>query len=80
MKSLLLATAALLVGLPVQAETVYLVLKSRSLKSSAGVGLSVVTIPMTSLDECEEQGTLLISSDRFDMDYEYGVFECITGK
>lgn len=80
MKALLLATAALLITLPAHSATVYLVLKSRSLKTSTGVGLSVVTIPMMSLDQCEEQGALLISSERFDMDYEYGAFECITGK
>jgi len=78
MKALLLATAALLVGLPVQAETAYLVLKS--MKNTTIGGITVVTIPMTSLDQCEEQGALLTTSKRFDRQYNQDVFECITGK
>jgi len=80
MKALLLATAALLVGLPVQAETVYLVLKSKS-DGGGGVGVTLHSIPMTSLDQCQEQGALLVTSKSFDLKHVHqDAFECITGK
>jgi len=77
MKALLLASAALLICLPAQSETIYLLIKSE--RKYAGMALH--SLPMESLDQCEEVGALVISSDRFDTPNTHrDAFECITGK
>ena len=62
---------------PAQAETVYLVIKS--MLSNGGTALH--SIPMTSMDQCEEAGAQLVSSERFKVDrLSDDGFECIEGK
>ena len=81
MKALLLASAALLIGLPAQSETVYLVTKSKIDYGGGGAGVSLHSIPMSSIDQCEEQGAILVTSKSFDLLYaDQDAFVCITGK
>ena len=79
---LLLAIASLMaVSMPVEAETIHLLIKSRFWGGSKGAsGLELISIPMNSIDECEEQGAYLISSKRFELGDTQDVFECIKGK
>ena len=78
MKPLFFGIAALLVGLPAYSETVYLVIKSTSVKGP-GPGVSLHSIPMTSIDQCEEQGALLVTSKSFDLrSADQDAFVCIT--
>ena len=77
---LLLASTVLLTGLPVQSETVHLLIKSRS---GGGVyaGISTYSIPMTSVDQCQEQGALLVTNKSFQLqNADVDAFACITGK
>ena len=64
--------------------TVYLVVKTAaSASSSVGMSNSValISIPMESMDSCEEEGARLISSARFDVErHRHDGFECIRGK
>jgi len=80
----LFAVASLMavsVPAPVQAETIYLLIKSESSAHARGGGVALHSIPMTSLDQCEEMGALIIASDRFDAGYSKDDgFECIEGK
>lgn len=79
MKALLLITAALLITLPAKGETVYLLIKSYG--SANGIGLALHSLPMASIDQCEEMGATVISSERFDLYVaKHDAFECITGK
>ena len=72
---LLLATS-----MPVQAETIYLVIKSVKGKYAQG-GIALHSLPMESMDQCEEAGPLIISSERFDVPTAHNDgFECIKGK
>ncbi len=80
MKPLFFAIAALLVGLPAQSETVYLIVKSKILNVQ-GSGVSLHSIPMTSIDQCEEQGAILVTSKSFDLrSANEDAFVCVTGK
>lgn len=76
---LVLLLAAPLAPLPANAETVYLIIKtSGSGKSTVPALLSV---PMTSMEDCEEEGARIITSKRFDIQYvSEDAFECIRGK
>ena len=75
MKALLMASAALLVGLPVQADTVWLFVRE-----SYGEAVTFEKIPITSMDQCEEQGALYLASSRLSKNrYRFG-FECFEGK
>lgn len=78
-KLLLLASSALLIGLPAQSETVYLLIKSYGVVN--GIGLALHSLPMSSIDQCEEMGALLIASKRFDLKAaNHEAYECLTGK
>ena len=78
MKALLLATAALLIALPAQGETIYLLIKSYEGMQN---GLALHSLPMSSIDQCEEMGAIVASSKRFDLYHaKHDTFECITGK
>ena len=79
MKSLFFGIAALLVGLPAQSETVYLIYKA-SIYDSWGVSVSIHSLPMPSIDSCEEVGAELISSKRFEFRDGKDVFECVTAR
>lgn len=80
MKFLFAVTSLMVASIPVQAETIYLLIKSES-RAQWGGGVALHSIPMTSLDQCEEMGALIIASDRFDAGYSKDDgFECIEGK
>ena len=65
--------------LPASAETVYLIIKSRGGGESHSV--SLVSVPMSSVEQCEEEGALITASKRFDLTHaSLDVFECIRGK
>ncbi len=58
-----------------EAEGVYLILKSVGYNDN---GLSVIAIPMSSIESCEIAGLKLISSNRFDPPFvKKDAFECI---
>ena len=80
MKKSIIAAFILLIFQPqlVKAESIYLILKSKS-GNGAYSGLSVISIPMSSMESCESAGLKLISSDRFDIDerVKKDAFECI---
>ena len=80
MKRLLAFGLLMTMSALVQAETVYLVIKSEA-SSRDGTGLAIHSIPMKTMDACEEAGALLIASERFDIKYSRrDAFECIEGK
>ena len=77
MKYLFAVASLFAVSVPVQAETIYLIIKS----AQFGTGIALQSIPMTSMEQCEEAGTLLISSKRFDVtNITKDGFECVEGK
>ena len=80
MKYLFAVASLMVASMPVQAETAYLLIKSaRNTKSTGGVALH--SIPMESLDQCEEAGGLIVASERFELKYaSEDSFECIIGK
>ena len=78
MKHLIAAASLMAVSIPVQAETIYLLIKAAGASGTPALH----SIPMNSKEQCEEMGALIISSKRFS-----GVqwassdgFECIRGK
>ena len=73
-----LALPVLLASIPANAE-VYLLIKSTSGKYSNS-GIALHSIPMKSMEQCEEAGALLASSKRFDVAKATpDGFECIEG-
>ena len=81
MKYLFAVASLMAVSMPVQAETIHLLLKSRFWGGNKGAsGLELLSIPMNSMDQCEEQGAYLISSKRFELGDTRDAFECIEGK
>lgn len=72
-----LSFLCLAIGIPVCAQTTYLVIKSDEITS----GVALHSIPMLSQEQCEEAGAVIIGSSRFDTKHstEDG-FECIQGK
>ena len=58
-------------------KTVYLVIKSKL----QGKGVSLLAIPMASAEQCEEEGVLITTSERFDLRFaNQDAFECVNGK
>ena len=81
MKYLLALASLIFVSIPVQAETIHLLIKSRFWGGSKGAsGLELISIPMKSIDHCEEQGAYLISSECFVISDTKDAFECMVGK
>ena len=77
MKYLIVVASLMAVSMPVQAETVYLIIKS----AQFGTGIALQSIPMKSMEQCEEAGALLVSSERFDVKHiAKDGFECLEGK
>ena len=77
MKKFILAAFTLFIFQPqlVKAEGVSLILKSIGYNDTS---ISVISIPMRSMESCETAGVKLISSDRFDTKYnKKEAFECI---
>ena len=80
MKYLLATFALITASVPVQAETVYLLIKSVKGNYGRG-GVALHSIPMLSMDQCEEAGPLVISSERFNVPTAHNDgFECVKGK
>ena len=83
MKPFIFGIAALLVGLPAQSETIYLVFNI-GMEMTKSLQLSTFTLPMDTLEQCEIAGAKLLSSNRFlkkrKPKYRYSGFECILGK
>ena len=81
MKSLLLASAALTIALPVQADTVWLIMKEVVKPKSPGLALGIEKLEMKDIEQCEEQGAVYMSSERLGIRREkYSGFECLEGK
>ena len=59
MKSLFAVASLMTVSMPIQAETVYLLINQLSRGR-----IALHSIPMTTMDQCEEAGALIISSER----------------
>ena len=77
MKYLLALASLMAVSMPVQAETVYLIIKTGQYQT----GIALHSIPMKSMDQCEEAGALIVGSERFDVSTaRKDGFECIRGK
>ena len=79
MKKLFAIVSLLAAPIPVQAENVYLIYKS-SIYDSWGNAVTLHSIPMPSIDHCEEVGAELMSSKRFEIRKGKDAFECIIGK
>lgn len=47
---------------------------------SAGYGNQLHSLPMKSMDQCEEQGAIFLSSKRIKRLRDYLGFECLEGK
>lgn len=77
MKYLLAVASLMITSIPVCAETVYLIIKSTEKTS----GVALHSIPMQSMEQCEEAGALIVSSKRFDVKYaNRDGFECVQGQ
>ena len=77
MKYLFAVVSLFAASMPVQAETIYLLIKTEV--GASGVALQL--IPMESLEQCEEMGALVIASERYDTAYaKRDGFECLEGK
>jgi len=83
MKALLLASVALLIGLPAKADTVLLLTREWYNAGYAG-GLNYVKIQVKDIETCEEQGAIFVSSERLiggsNEKYSDRGFECLEGK
>ena len=78
---LALLIAAPLAPLPASAQNVYLLIKSAARYDEPA--LSVTTIPMSSLEACEEEGAKVATSKRYNVSSqlsarEFTVFECVS--
>ena len=76
-----MASAALLIGLPVQADTVWLLMREWY---NGGYGaLDYVKIQVKDIESCEEQGAIFVSSERLIGGgverFSQRGFECIEG-
>ena len=80
MKYLFAIASLMFASVPIQAETIHLLIKSRFWGYNSSSGHELIAIPMNSIDQCEEQGAYLISSKRFELEHTQDVFECIKGK
>ena len=74
------ALPVLLATLPAHADQVYLLIKSVKGDTHSG-GVALHSIPMKSIEQCEENGALLISSQRFKVNTaRFDTFECVQGQ
>ena len=81
MKALVLASAALLIGLPAQADTVWLIIKEAVKPGSSRFALGIEKLEMKDMEQCEEQGAIFMSSERLGIKRnELSGFECLEGK
>ena len=76
----LLVVPILLASAPASADTVYLLIKSAKGPGYTG-GLALHSLPMKTIEQCEETGALIVSSARFKThSAKYDAFECVAGK
>ncbi len=81
MKALVLASAALLIGLPAQADTVWLIIKEAVKPGGSKFALGIEKLEMKDMEQCEEQGAIFMSSERLGIKRnELSGFECLEGK
>ena len=59
-------------------DQVYLVIKT-AIRSIKGNSIAMQVIPMVSIQQCEEAGALITTSERFRVERSNEGFECITG-
>lgn len=77
--SKLLILLLVVIALPtaIKAENVWLLIKS----SGYGNGATSFVVPMDSMKQCEEQGTKVIQSERFDNKHlKQDSYECVYGR
>ena len=75
----LLATIALPTS--VNAENVFLLIKSQAGKGYKNANITSFVIPMASMERCEEAGAKIIASQRFDTpEGRHDGFECVIGQ
>ena len=68
-------------SMPSNSQTTYLLIKSEFREWKVGGGVALHSIPMGSLEQCEEMGAFIIASERLDTKYsKTDGFECIEGK
>ena len=80
MKRLIVLIAIFGVALPANAETFYLVIKSKLKQGHAG-GLALISISMETMEMCEEVGATIVSSTRFDLPgASLDAFDCVKGR
>ena len=76
MKIFAMATILLSASLPVQADSVWLILVLRR-----GMGSSMTKIEMKDLEHCNEQGALYMANQAIQADFREGrEFMCVEGK
>lgn len=81
MKALLLASAALTLSLPVQADTIWLIMKESVRVGPDEFALGMEKLEMKDMEQCEEQGAVFMTSERLGIKREkYSGFECLEGK
>lgn len=81
MKILALALALLSTSTPVQAGSVWLIIKEAVFLKSDRFSLALEKIEMDSIEQCEEQGAVFVSSERLGKSRgNYVGFECLEGK
>ena len=79
MRHLIAVASLMAASIPVQAETIYLLIKSEM--DMSGSALALHSIPMESLEQCEEMGAFIIASERLDTKFaKRDGFECLEGK
>ena len=81
MKAFLLASAALTLALPVQADTVWLIMKEAVFIPGPAFSLGIDKLEMKDMEQCEEQGAVFIASARLGKGREsFSGFEYLEGK
>ena len=81
MKILLLVSAALTIALPVQADSVWLIMKEAVKDKGVVITLGMEKLEMKDMEQCEEQGAVFMSSKRLGIQREkYSGFECLEAK
>ena len=82
MKKLLIPVFAVLMGAtPAHAGSVWLIMKEAVFLKSDRFSLALEKLEMKSMEQCEEQGAVFVSSERMGKSRgKYVGFECLEGK
>ena len=76
----LLALASSTISSPALAENIYLLIKSEASGKNA-ISVSLHSLPMESMEQCEEAGAVIIAGERLDTrSAKRDGFECIVVK